>query len=49
MYIAMFVLAGVLIGGVISFARNRRWLEVIVLGAAAVLAIAAAVAWAPRT
>ena len=30
---------GVLIGGVISFARNKRWLEAIVLAAAAVLAI----------
>ena len=44
----MFVLAGVLIGGVISFARARNWLVVIVLGAAAVLAVAAAFAWVPR-
>ena len=44
----MFLLAGVLIGGVISFARNKRWLEAIVLAAGAVLAVAAAVAWAPR-
>jgi len=48
-YIAMFVLAGVLIGGVISFARNKRWIEAIVLAGAAALAIATAVAWAPRT
>ena len=45
----MFVLAGVLVGGVISFARNKRWLEAIVLAGAAVLAVAAAVAWAPCT
>ena len=45
----MFVLAGVLIGGVISFARNKRWLEAILLAGAAALAIAAAIAWAPRT
>ena len=44
----MFVLAGVLIGGVISFARNKRWIEAIVLAGAAALAIATAVAWAPR-
>jgi len=46
--IAMFVLAGILIGGVISFARARNWLLAVILGAAALLALASAVAWAPR-
>ena len=45
----MFVLAGVLIGGVISFARNKRWIEAIVLAAGAALAIGSAIVWAPRT
>ena len=45
----MFLLAGVLLGGVISFARNKRWFEAVLLGIGAVLAIAAAIAWAPRT
>ena len=48
MYIALFVLAGVLIGGVISFVRAKNWLFAVLVGAAAVLALAGAIAWAPR-
>ena len=48
MWIALLVLAGVLLGGVISFARNRQWVGSAVLGAAAVLAFAGAYAWLPR-
>ena len=33
----------------ISCARNKRWLEAVVLAGAALLAVAPAVAWAPRT
>lgn len=44
----MLVLAGILIGGVISFARNRRWLPVLVLASAAALSFAAAIAWLPK-
>jgi len=44
----MFVLAGILIGGVFSFARARNWLIAAILGAAALLALASAVAWAGR-
>jgi membrane protein DedA with SNARE-associated domain len=47
-YVAMFVLAGILVGGVISFARNKRWIEAAVLAAAAVLAVVTALAWVPR-
>ncbi len=44
----MLVLAGILIGGVYSFARNRRWLPAMVLASAAVLSFAAAMAWLPK-
>jgi hypothetical protein len=44
----MLVLAGILVGGVISFARNRRWLPAMVLAGGAVLAFAAAMAWLPK-
>lgn len=44
----MLVLAGVLAGGVISFARKRSWLPAMVLAAAAVLSFAAAMAWLPK-
>jgi len=47
-WVAMLVLAGVLVGGVISFARSRKWLPAMVLGAGAVLSFASAIAWAPR-
>jgi len=46
--IAMFVLAGLLIGGVVSFARAKNWLFTVILGAAALLALASAVAWSRR-
>ncbi|MGD9956361.1 MAG: hypothetical protein AB7V23_09870, partial [Candidatus Nanopelagicales bacterium] len=48
MWVAMLVLAGILNGGVISFARNRRWLPAIVLAGAAALSFAAAMAWLPK-
>jgi hypothetical protein len=48
-WVAMLVLAGILVGGCISFARNRQWLPVMVLAAGAVLSLAAALTWAPRT
>jgi len=41
----LLVLAGFLIGGVISFARTRRWFAVAALGIAAVLSLIGAVAW----
>ena len=41
----MLVLAGFLLGGVISFAKSKRWAGVVVLGLAAVLALGAAAAW----
>jgi hypothetical protein len=44
----MLVLAGILAGGVISFARAKKWLPAMVLASAAVLAFASAVAWAPK-
>lgn len=44
----MLVLAGVLVGGVISFARNRRWLPAMVLASGAALSFAAAMAWLPK-
>jgi membrane protein DedA with SNARE-associated domain len=47
-WIALLVLAGVLVGGVISFARNRAWFGAAILAAAAVLAFAGAYAWVPR-
>jgi hypothetical protein len=46
--IAMFVLTGFLIGGVISFARAKNWLVVVVLSTAALLSLASALAWARR-
>ncbi len=48
MWVAMLVLAGIFIGGCISFARNRQWLPVMVLAGGAVLCFAAALSWAPR-
>jgi uncharacterized protein involved in response to NO len=47
-WIALLVLAGVCVGGVISFARQRRWLPVAILASAAVFSFAAAYAWAPK-
>jgi hypothetical protein len=44
--IALFVLAGILLGGVYSFGRRRQWLFAVILLAAAGLAVAGAVAWA---
>ncbi len=44
----LLVLAGFFIGGVISFARTKRWFGVVVLGIGAVLCIVgAALWWAP--
>jgi len=43
--VALLVLAGVLLGGVYSFARNRHWVLAVILLAAAGLAFAGAVAW----
>ena len=48
MWIALLVLAGILLGGVISFARSRNWLFAVVLLLAAALAFTAAMAWVPR-
>lgn len=48
MTIALLVLAGLLLGGVISFARARHWLGAVVLLAAAGLAFAGAMAWVSR-
>lgn len=42
---AMLVLAGFLIGGVISFARSKHWVAVAVLGLATVLSLIAAYVW----
>jgi membrane protein DedA with SNARE-associated domain len=47
-WIALLVLAGILLGGVASFARAKQWLVAAVLLAAAALAFAAAMAWVPR-
>jgi hypothetical protein len=44
----MLVLAGILLGGVYSFARSRTWWGVVICGAAAVIALAASYAWLPR-
>ncbi len=41
----MLVLAGFLIGGVISFARSKHWVAVAVLGLATVLSLIAAYVW----
>ncbi len=41
----MLVLAGFLLGGVISFAKTKKWAGVVILGFAAVLALVAAAAW----
>jgi membrane protein DedA with SNARE-associated domain len=43
--VAMLVLAGLLLGGVYSFARKKQWVFAVILLAAAALALAAAVAW----
>jgi len=43
--VAMLVLAGLLLGGVYSFARRKQWVLAAILLAAAGLALAAAVAW----
>ncbi len=43
--VAMLVLAGLLLGGVYSFARKKQGLFAVILLAAAGLALAAAVAW----
>ena len=48
MTIALLVLAGFLLGGVYSFARNRNWVLAVVLLAAAGLSVAGAVAWSGR-
>jgi LPS O-antigen subunit length determinant protein (WzzB/FepE family) len=47
-WIALLVLAGILLGGVVSFVRSRHWLAAVVLLAAAGLAFAGAMAWVPR-
>jgi len=44
----MLLLAGFLLGGVYSFARNGQWVFAVVLLAATGLALAGAVAWARR-
>jgi hypothetical protein len=46
--VALLVLAGVLIGGVYSFGRQRLWVIAGVLFAAALLALAGAIAWSGR-
>jgi membrane protein DedA with SNARE-associated domain len=43
--VALLVLAGVLLGGVYSFARKKQWVFAGILLAAAGLALAAAIAW----
>ena len=48
MTIALLVLAGLLLGGVYSFARAKQWLVAVVLLAAALLALAGAIAWSGR-
>ena len=48
MWIALLVLAGLLLGGVISFVRARQWLFAVLALAAAALAFAGAMAWVPR-
>ena len=48
MWIALLVLAGLLIGGVYSFARHRQWLAAVIALAAAGLAFAGAMLWVPR-
>ncbi len=48
MWIALLVLGGVLIGGVVSFARNREWPAMVACSAAALLALAGAYGWMPR-
>jgi len=44
----MLVLAGFLVGGVYSFARNRRWGPAIILAIFAVMSVVTAFLWAPR-
>lgn len=41
----MLVLAGFFAGGVISFAKTKRWPLVAVLAVAAVLSVVAAIVW----
>ena len=48
MWIALLVLGGILLGGCVSFGRNRQWGAVLVLAAGAVLSFAGAYAWLPR-
>ena len=43
--VAMLVLAGLLLGGVYSFARKKQWVLAAILLAAAGLAFAGAIAW----
>jgi hypothetical protein len=47
-WIALLVLGGIFLGGVISFARTRTWPAVMVLCAGAVLAFSGAYSWMPR-
>ena len=48
MTVALLILAGFLLGGVYSFARNRHWVLAVVLLAAAGLSLTGAVAWSGR-
>lgn len=43
--VAMLVVAGLLLGGVYSFARRKQWLFAVILLAAAAIAFVAAIAW----
>ena len=45
MTVALLVVAGILLGGVYSMARNKHWVLAVILLAAAALAFAGAVAW----
>ena len=42
---AMLILAGFFVGGVISFARTKRWFLVVALSIATLLSLGAAAAW----
>ena len=48
MTVALLVVAGILLGGVYSFARSKHWVLAVVLLAAAGLSLAAAIAWSGR-
>ena len=48
MWIALLVLTGILLGGVLSFGRNRHWWGALILGAAAGIAALATYEWLPR-